>query len=124
MVAVDRRIATWMLLASYLFAVTAANLFHNHRPDACGHEGDRGRVVATADGVGGVLLGEGEDHVARSPEQGCAVCQFLSQKVAPTRAGEARHAEALPQSTTEAPSVVMARSSLRLQRTRAPPLGA
>ena len=124
MVAVDRRIATWMLLSSYLFAVTAANLFHNHRPDACGHDGDRDSVVATADGGGGVLVGEGEDHVASSPEHGWAVCQFLAQKVAPARAVEARHAEALPQSTTETPPVLAASSSIRLQRSRAPPLDA
>ncbi|MCY2991462.1 MAG: hypothetical protein NTY19_26845 [Planctomycetota bacterium] len=124
MVAIGRRIATWVLLSNYLFAVTAASLFHNHRPDACGHDGDRGRMIATADGGGGLLVGERENHVASSPEHGCAVCQFLSQKVAPTRPVEALHVEAMPQFTTEAPPVVVARSSLRLQRTRAPPLGA
>ena len=122
MVAVGRRIATWLLLSSYLFAVTAANFFHNHGPDVCGHDGDRGGASATAEG--GVFVGESENHVASSPEHGCAVCQFLSQKVAPTRAVEAIHAEAVPQSTAKTPSVVAASFSLRLQRTRAPPLWA
>jgi hypothetical protein len=124
MVAVGRRIATWVLLSSYLFVVTAANFFHNHGSGVCGHDGDRDAVVATPVDGGGALVGEGEAHVASSSGHGCAVCQFLSQKVAPTRPTEGFHAEALPQSTIETPPVVAARSSLRLQRTRAPPLGA
>ena len=124
MVALGRRIATWVLLSSYLFAVTAANLFHNHGPGLCGHDGDRGGVIAAGNGGGGVSIGASENHAASSSEHGCAVCQFLSQKVAPTRAVEAIHAEALPPSTLKTPPVVVARASLRLQRTRAPPLGA
>jgi hypothetical protein len=120
MVAAGRRITTWVLLTSYLFLLTAAHFFHQHRPDACGHDEDQDRTVAVLDGDGSIV--KGQERVADSAGHGCVICQFLSQKVAPGRPVEAFRAEVLRESAIAASPAAPARPALLLERTRAPPL--
>ena len=56
---------TVLTAASYLLAITASGLFHNH--EGCGHERP----------LPGVSASHGGDH------HDCSVCQFLAQKPAP-----------------------------------------
>lgn len=79
-----RKLSVWLVLASYLFAGTAAELFHDHR-HCCetvaakhghchGHCHDRDHVDRPVDG---------DDHETdgdRLPaDDDCVVCQFLAQ---------------------------------------------
>jgi hypothetical protein len=62
---VRSRRLTVLMLASYLLAITAPALFHEHK--SCGSQRSRTGVSAAH---------HGQDH-------DCSVCQFLAQKPAP-----------------------------------------
>jgi len=129
-----RRIAAWVLLASYLFAVTAANSFHDHRPreqadhePACRHalsthphEGIDGRAIVTRDGRG-VAIGRSGGLFAACSDGACPVCHFLLLKLLPMRPVESVRAEALRETPVAAQPLAAVRPPLLLQRSRAPP---
>lgn len=129
-----RRIAAWLSLASYLFAVTAANSFHDHGPreqadhePACRHalsthpdEGIDGWPVATRDGRGAAIARSG-GHFTACSDGACPVCHFLLLKLLPMRAVESLHAEALRETAVAAQPLAAVRPPLLLQRSRAPP---
>ena len=128
-----RRIAAWLSLASYLFAVTAANSFHDHGPQeqadhepACHalsmhpHEGIDGRAIATGDGRGAAMARSGGLPAACS-DGACPVCHFLLLKLLPMRPVESVRAEALRETPGAAQPLAAVRPPLLLQRSRAPP---
>src|SRR5262249_22253256 len=96
-----RKHSAWLVLASYLFAGTLAESFHDHR-HCCGHAG----VAAhEADGDHGPAAADHADHDEGTPlpvDEGCTVCQFLAQAplaaqaVTVVRCGEISPDEVLP----------------------------
>jgi len=129
-----RRIAAWLSLASYLFAVTAANSFHDHGPqEQADHEpacrdalsadpdhGIDGRAIATRDGRC-IAIARTSGHLAACSDDACAVCHFLLLKLLPMRPVESLHAEALRETPGAAQPLAAVRPPLLLQRSRAPP---
>ena len=85
-----RKLATWLVLASYLFAGTGAELFHDHRH--CG-----GALANHDSGHGSCHgqhhedePGDADDHKGDRgqlpPDDHCVVCQFLAQAPLPAPA--------------------------------------
>jgi hypothetical protein len=122
-----RRIATWLLLASYLFAVTAASSLHDH--GNCGHDAKHHHSIADArDTVGASPRGDARAALGRdgfalvhSPDDACPVCQFLAQKFAPVRPAVQIRIEALPCDAIVARSLPAASRPLSVHHSRAPP---
>jgi hypothetical protein len=128
-----RRIAVWISLASYLFAVTAANSLHDHglrdegdHGSACRHalstHSDHGmdlRAMGPCDGRCAAVARSSGPLAACS--DGCPVCNFLLLKLLPMRPVESVHAEALRETAVAAQPLAAVRAPLLLQRSRAPP---
>ena len=129
-----RRIAAWISLASYLFAVTAASSFHDHGPqEQADHEpacrdalsahpdhGIDGGAIATRDGRC-VAVARNGGHLAACSDGVCPVCHFLLLKLLPMRPVESVRAEALRETPVAAQPLAAVRPPLLLQRSRAPP---
>jgi hypothetical protein len=121
-------------LSGYLFAVTAANSFHNHGAWDCGdHRPARGngvsahpdevmdgRVVAAPDGRSAAVA-RSSGPLAACADSACAVCHFLLLKLIPVRPVESIHVQALRETAVAAQPLAAARPPLLLQRSRAPP---
>jgi len=134
MVSNRRRIATWLFLSSYLFAVTAASSFHNHGARDCADHGSAccdalsthpdvgidGRVVAAPDGRSAAVA-RSSGHRAACSDGACPVCQFLLLKLVPVRPVESIHVQALRETAVAARPLAAVRPPLLLQRSRAPP---
>jgi hypothetical protein len=128
-----RRFATWLLLAGYLFAVTAANSFHDHgRREGAGHGSASSHALRAhpEHGMGLRPSGpiDGRPELARSggplvecSDDGCPVCQFLLLKLLPMRPVESIHVEALREKAVAARPLAAARPPLLCHRGRGPP---
>ena len=98
-----RKHSAWLVLASYLFAGTLAESFHDHR-HCCGHA----RVADhEADGDHGPADADHDEGTPLPVDEGCTICQFLAQAplaaqaVAVVRCGEIAPDEVLtPASST------------------------
>ena len=138
MPAVVRRFATWLLLASYLFAVTAANSFHDHGvcqqaqgdagngPDHGGSNDDCGQAADAVPLDGGLsgTLSRADCLRVHPSDQSCSVCQFLSHKLVPMRPVESIHVEALTESAVAARPLAVPCRPLLVHHSRAPPSAA
>jgi hypothetical protein len=134
MVFCGRRIAVWLLLAGYLFSVTAAASFHDHdRAGRLGpeshHRGDGHRhadidpwhAASGTDFGSRVAMGRGEGPSACSSHDACVVCQFLSQKVLPTRPIAAACSEPLRAVSVFRLPITDVAAPVRIHHSRAPP---
>ena len=94
---------TVLTAASYLLAITASGLFHNH--EGCGHERP----------LPGVSAAHGGDH------HDCSVCQFLAQKPAPAANVAPVGASLRAQEVTAAAPVCAVSGVFSAWHSRAPP---
>jgi hypothetical protein len=129
-----RRFAVWLVLAGYLFSVTVAMSFHDHGqagPFHAGSHGDRDghpdvefslrHAQRGTDSGARVAVGRGDDSSATPSHGSCVVCQFLSQKVLPTRSIGAVCSEPLRTVTALRLPVVDVAAPVRIHHSRAPP---
>ena len=117
MVSAVRRISTWLLLAGYLLSVTAAGSFHRHGDRPC----SRSTTAGACQVFGGAWDLSGS---ASSGEEGCAVCQFLAQKVLPVQVTDAPVWTDVSTGVARVhPARAVAGETL-LERSRAPPSAA
>lgn len=129
-----RRPFVLLLVAGFLLTVTVAGSLHRHghfAPDfrgAClaGHletqVGSHATCLETSvsgrtAGIGGL----GGESCAFHGPHGCPFCQFLSQKVSPSRAFEMVRVEPLRERAPQAQAVCATASPVRFERCRAPP---